>query len=183
MEDSGMSTVMVWTLSGVIGVISSLVASGVFLLAISKLRPKLFVSPKISKTKDDKGNTVYFVKVINRTRYPVIGVNVRMYLATPQNVSGGTAYKHRAIELRMPNVMELSPFDRKDKDAKYAVRFTVAEDLDALWSQDETARVRFQIYATHSLTGFGKAVDQFYYQKRTDLVDGEFKFGNSLEIV
>lgn len=179
-----MSNVTVWALSLVIGIIASLTASGLFLLAISRLRPKFDISPVISKAKDHEGKTAYYVKVVNRTRSPVIGVKVRMSIAVPQNAPGGTIhYNLKPLRLKTDEVMEVEGYNRKDKAALYAVRFTIDEDLDALWPEDGASWVRFQIYATHSLTGFGKAKEQEYHHKRTELVEKDFKFGDSLDTV
>jgi hypothetical protein len=178
-----MSDVTVLVLSGIIGIISSLAASGMFLFAISRFRPNLEISPVISKRIDDQGNTNYFVKVINRTRSPVINIKTHMSITSPRNVAGGTVYYLHPIKLRTSEMMELAAYDPNDQDAHYAVRFMILGDLDTAWSEAETSRVRFQIYATHSFTGFGKAFERFYYQKRTDLVEGDFKFGDSLEVV
>src|SRR5215207_9988793 len=118
-----MSNVMVWILSGIIGVLASLAASGLFLYCMSRLRPKLEISPVISRGINKAGEPSYYVKVINRTRYPVIGVQARMSIATPQNIAGGTVYHVEPIPLRTSEIMELARFSRKDEDAHYAVQF------------------------------------------------------------
>lgn len=170
-------------LGSVVGILSSLVASAMFLLAISTLKPTIDVSSAIAKRTDADGNTTYAVKIINRTRSPIASVRVRVYIASPRTVRGGRIYRLKPVELNQPEVMEIPGFDRNDKQARYARRFLFAEDLDAHWPRDDSSSVRFQIYAVHALTGFGKAVEQEYEDKDSQLVRGDFKYGNSLEII
>ena len=175
------TAVLVW--SGLIGIASSLAASAAFLIILSTWRPKLDISSVISKDKDPWGNVRYVFKVVNLTRRPVTNVKLRMTILTPESVQGGWVYRLEDLKLKVPQMMEIARFDRDDKDANYAVRFTILEDLDRIWTQEGASKLRLEVYATHSLTGFGKSFVKEYDQRSTALKEGGFKFGKSLEIV
>jgi hypothetical protein len=116
------SGVMVWVLSLVIGVISSLVAALVFLLAVSRWRPKIDISPTISKSARSDGAVVYNIKIINRTKRPIVGVQTRLTHATPRSVGKGPVYEHRSLKLKTSEVMWIPRFDANDADARYAIK-------------------------------------------------------------
>jgi len=73
--------------------------------------------------------------------------------------------------------------DKKDSEHRYAVRLTVLTDLDEAWKNEEVVHVRFEVYATDSLTGFGKVFEQKYYGKEATLKKGTFHRGDSFDIV
>jgi hypothetical protein len=176
------SSAMAWILSILIGVLSSLVASGLFLLCLSKLRPNVEIASEISKIVEPGAKPMYCVKVINRARYPLVNVTVRMWVASPRNVVGGQIFHLDSVKMRTPEIMEIRGFDRKDKEARYAMRFIILDDLDKLWADDETTRVRIQIYAIHAPTGFGGSFEQEYHRKRNALVEGDYEYGDSFKI-
>jgi hypothetical protein len=62
------------------------------------------------------------------------------------------------------------------------LRFAIDEDLETKWTHGDISHLRFQIYAMHSLSGFGRAFEQKYYQKRSSIEDGDFEFGNSFRV-
>ena len=137
---------MDYLLSIIVGVLSGLVASTVFLYFISRVRPKVNISNTIAKGQSSKGDTAYRIKVINMTRRSIINVKAQLHLVTLSVVPGGVIEKSKAIELRRSDPMEISRFDRKDTKAEYAFRFLTYEDLDSLWEDDKLSYLKFRIY-------------------------------------
>ena len=172
--------VLIW--SGVIGVVSSVIASTVFLLGVAR-RPKLDISYKIAKSTDAEGNRYYAAKIVNRTRSPLTDVRLRMSLLSPMPIEGGVVYDVKDLMLRTPDLLEIGAFDPRDLDASYAVRIALADDLDELWSQHYLQRVRFQVHATDSFTGYRKLFTQQYFVKELSLREGEFESGESLQVI
>ena len=159
-----------------------MVAALVFLFFISRLRPTIIISERIAKGQSSAGKTCFRIKIINKTQRPIIYIKAQLHLISPSVVPQGVILKSKNIQLRRSNPMEISGFDRKDKEAKYAFRFLTYENLDVIWENDTRSYLRFQIFAVDSLSGFGKVFTQDYHMKRNILTDGDFEFGDSLDI-
>lgn len=164
-----------------IGVLSSIVASLMFLLFLSRLRPKIVISPQIAKGEGLKREMVYRVKVINKTGRSIINIKAQLFLVKPSVRPGGITPTAKEIPIAKGEIMELSKFDLKDKDDNYAFRFRTYEDIKELWDNRQSF-LRFKIYGIDSLSGFGKVFTQDYHTKRNSIKEGDFESGNSLEI-
>lgn len=171
---------LVW--SGIIGILSSLAASALFLYFLSRIRPEMEISPEIAKITEPGGRIKYSVKVINRTDKHVINVRAVMTVRTPHNVHGGTIFINTYITLKTAEVLEIKRFNPTDTNADYAVRFVTFDDLDHIWVHNPMSVVEFHLYATHSLTGFGRVFTRQYHDKDNELKVGNFKYGNNLDI-
>jgi hypothetical protein len=81
--------------------------------------------------------------------------------------------------------MELPGLDKRDKEARYAIRFQTMESLEDLWLQlhgNETCYLRFNDRATDSLSGFSKVFEKTYRSLKA-VEEGQFEYGNSFTIV
>jgi len=169
-------------LSITIGVLSSLGASIIFLFFLTRIRPRLDISDQIAKTVTSNGETIYRIKIINKTRVPIMNIKAQLHIMTPTTVPSGIIYISQNIPLQRSELMELSKFDKKDKTASYAYRFRSYKSLDDLWGDDDHSYLRFRIQATHSVSGFSKVFRKDYFTKRNSVLDGEFDFGDSMKI-
>jgi len=170
-------------LSVITGILSSLVASIVWLYFFSRLRPNIAISPQIAKFSDSQGNIVYKIKIINKGHRPIVDVRVKLVVSTHTNVPGGTISVTKNIPLKVNEVMGIAEFNRKDGEALYAYRFVIYEDLETLWQNDRSTSLSFRLYAIDSLSGLGKYFYTEYRAKRTSIVGGDFEFGNSFKIL
>ncbi len=166
----------------IIGILSSLVASLMFLLFLTRVRPKIIISDRIAKGKSSTGETVYRIKIINKTHRSIINVKAQLHLMIPTVTPGGIIMKSKEIPLKRSEIMEISKFDLKDEMAGYAFRFLTYENIEDLWKDDTHSFLRFRIFATDSLSGFCKGFCKYYHTKRNSIKGGDFEFGNSLEI-
>ena len=172
-----------YLLAIIIGVLSSFVASFIFLLFLARIRPNIIISDKIAKNIDSiTGNVTYIIKLINKTHRPIINVKVQLKLISLTAMPGGIIEKNKRIPLRISEIMEISKFDLKDKNAEYAYRLTTAENIEELWEDDAHSFLRFKISATDSLSGLGKVFYKDYYVKKNSIEEGGFEFGNSFNI-
>lgn len=69
---------------------------------------------------------------------------------------------------------------RSDTNAEYAILFVCLSDLDVLWTSD--SMLEFRVMARHSFSGFSSVMKRRFYRAQSSIVEGAFKFGNSLEI-
>jgi len=169
-------------LSVIIGILSSVIASIIFLTFLTRVRPKIEISNQIAKGKSlTTGDIIYRIKVINKTRHSIINIKAQLHLVTPIVVPGGILLKTKEIPLKRSEVMCLEKFDPKDEQAKYAFRFVTYEDIEKSWSDDKRSFLRFRIVATDSISGFSKVFTKDYHTKSL-IKEGEFEYGASMEI-
>lgn len=171
-----------YILAIIIGVLSSAVASLIFLLFLNRIRPKIIISDQIARGKSTKGNIIYRIKVINKTSRSIMDIKATLHRVRTVVVPGGTIPKVKEIPLKRSEIMELPKFDPKDKEANYAYRFITYENIEEIWEHDTMEYLRFRIYARDSLSGFGKVFIKDYHTKRNSIKEGDFEVGNSLEI-
>jgi len=163
------------------GVIVGLVTSVIFLYALSRVRPRFQISERIAKRITPSGNTQYLVKILNRSRRSAIDIRARLHLMTPTMAPGGVVLRSKRLELSRGELFELPGFSRKDQEARYAFRFLTEEHLEDLW-EDESQYLRFRLFASDSLSGFGRVFVRDFHMKRVSVVEGDFEVGSSLEI-
>ena len=151
------------------GILSSIVASAMFMYFLFRLKPNLEISPYIAVQKTDNENSKYVFKIINRTRREVINVRIQLVLTTYRNVPDGKIAKNTDIPLTKSDVFRIAPFNKNDKNADYAYRISCTQDLNTLWNEDGEGYLRLRIIATDSLTNFSKVFIKEYYEKRITL--------------
>lgn len=170
---------MEYVLALIIGLSTGFVESLLFLIFLTKIKPKIAISSQIAKGKSTTGKTVYRIKVINKTNRDIVGIKARLHLFTPVKIRGGTIYKSKEILLKRKELLILEKFDEENKQAGYAYRFLTYENIESLWKNESF--LRFRIYAINSFSGFGKVFTKDYLTKM-EIKNGDFVYGDSLKI-
>jgi hypothetical protein len=164
-----------------IGVLSSIAASLIFLLSVSRVRPRIVISDKIARTVEADGKTAYIIKIINKSKRPAVNIRADLFLVTPKTIPGGMMLDSKEIPLRRTDPLAFYKYETKEEmkcaEGKYAFLFCTNTDLEAAWGNDSHTYLRFRIYCIDSLTGFGKLFTKIYYKPSIDIVNGEFQFG------
>ena len=159
----------------IVGVISGLLASLIFYTFLRALKPNIVISDKIAKSGDR-----FLIKIVNKANRDAIDIRAELLLMTPITVPGGIVWKRERLSLRPEYLMILPKYDKKDKDAKYAFRFSTEENLFEICNKPQQY-LSFKIIAKDEVSGFGKVFIQKYYTEK-DILEGSFEFGESLEI-
>jgi hypothetical protein len=164
-----------------IGVLSSLIASFLFLAFLFVLRPKLVISECIARTTHD-GAKVFIIKMVNRTWWKLYDIHAELAHVKFENATGGQNVYSQRLNLLKSHIWSINCLHswRTDVNAEYAVLFVCLDDLDTLWSSD--TMIEFRIMARHSFSGFSGIYRRRFYKPRSAIKDGSFKFGNSLDI-
>lgn len=161
------------------GVAASLSASFVFLWVLYTFKPKIEISPYIADQTVD-GHHRYAFKIINKTKSTVFDVKVQVLLIEPVQVHGGPVNSVKELKLLKDHFFEIGPFDLKDSDAHYALRFATDDDLAGLWSSN-TAFLRVNIVSRHAMSGFSK-VESYIFNTTGSIKEGKHEFGTSIEV-
>lgn len=167
----------------VLATLVGLITSGIFLFILSKFRPTIDISPIIAKGADTTdGRTIYRVKVINRTRCPIVDIKAQLHIFKNHQTATGEIWKSKPITLRRSDPIVIDKYYKSDRDANYAYRFVTYENLESIWNDDNVQFLRFRIYAKHSISGFGVFAFQDFRLKRNSIKAGEFSKGDTFEI-
>ncbi|HZG53101.1 MAG TPA: hypothetical protein VEZ40_13275 [Pyrinomonadaceae bacterium] len=167
----------------VLAVLVGIVSNGMFLILLSRLRPRLIISPYIARGKSTlDGRLIFRIKVINRSKYPVTNIRAQLHLMKPYQSIGGEVSKSKSIRLVRADPIVLDKFSKKDIDVNYAYRFVTYEDIDKLWGDDTIQFIRFRITCQHGLSGFGGYFFRDFRVKRKTIKEGDFYKGNTFEI-
>lgn len=171
-----------YILAIIIGILSSFLASIIFLLFLTRVRPNIVISDKIAKSISSKtNNTVYIIKVVNKTGRSIIDIKAELHLINLVIMPGGILKNTQKITLKNSELMEIAKIDLKDKEADLGdYRFITYEDIEEIW--DNNKFLRFKISAKDSLSGFSRVFTKNYHVKRNSIKEGKFEVGNSLEI-
>ena len=145
-------------------------------------KPKIIISDQIAKRIGDDGKAIYHIKVVNLRKKFVVNVMPYLDLAHSENGPGGTILRLKALNVDARKIPFIDPYDHRDTDSKYAVRFEIHENLDEVWQNDTTQFLRLLIFCVDEFSGSGKFFEKKYYQ-RSCIVSGKFKTGKSVEVI
>lgn len=187
----------------VVGVLSSLLASILFLLTINRMKPVIQISDQIVRLPDHiaarrdfyRDGPIYQIKTLNNTwRSSVVMVKAELELFRQEAVPGGVSIASKKIPLRRDEAMEIPGRKRNDKNAEYATIWFIdaahvphgSHDLCECWreaSDKATTSLRFTIYAIHPVSGFGSTATKEYPHMDTCVIEGQYEHGSSVRIV
>jgi len=167
-------------ISLVIGILSGLLASYLFLFYyLGRKKPEILISDHISKV-DFKGEVNYFFKFVNKTDSEIFDVRVEATFFKPVGDVNGTNLQGTDIELKDSFFMYIPMNTKEDQHNLHCMRLRTIEDLEGKWT-DDSSKIRLTIIARHALSGFNKVFYKEYNSKRC-ISEKQFISGDSLEI-
>ena len=176
---------MEMTLSIIIGVISSVVASFIFLIAIRLLKPKIKIAPNITKSRANSGKIIYVIKIMNRSRRSIINVQAKLQLIYTSHVSGGPVVTSKDLTLKRNEIFQIQAYGKskeKKEKADYGFRFITYDNIEQLIkSKPKEYKIRLSIICNDELTGLGKVFTKVF--EPDDIVEGRFKQGDTFKII
>ncbi|MDD5150088.1 MAG: hypothetical protein PHC28_06335 [Flavobacterium sp.] len=167
-------------ISLVLGIISGLIASYMFLmLYLKKKRPVIEISNYISKI-EYGGETNYLFKFINKTDSEIFDVRMEPTFYKPVGDFNGRNLIGKDITLK-DNFSAYIPCDNeKDTHNLHAMRIRTTDDLEKDWT-DESSFIRLTIIAKHSLSGLNKVFVKDFLSKDCITIK-KFLSGNDLKV-
>ena len=165
----------------IIGIVSGLVSAAMFHCILRRSAPKIIISDKIEK-REVGGKVEYHIKVVNLKMRFVVNIKPYLVLVHSKNGPNGPILRTTQLHVYEEDLPYIDPFNTKDTDSKYAVRFRITENLERDWQNKESQHLEIRIYCTDEFSGSGKLFVQSYYSP-VCIVAGSFKTGKSVEIV
>ena len=164
-------------------VLTSFSASLLFFLMMALFRPRMKLSTQIaSHWQQQLKQTVFQVKLYNRSWIPAIDIKVEAILVDRQHHNHGILLHTTELKFVRCEISKLNGFRSGDKEAKYAWRMTVLDDLSAMWTSP-TQYLELTVKARHPWSGFPRWFINKYYLDTNPIVPGRFKTGKSMDIV
>lgn len=168
------------------GVLSGLIAAGVFFLILRIFKPKIVISDKIVKqTITTGGNTeiLYKFKIINKTRSNIENVSIDLFLMEDFFNGSAKNYRTKRLELAQPEFKFLTGTLEKNKEIhNNCVQMTIREPLEELWNGSREW-LHVQIDSTHSKSGRRKVHVKTYKDPTSCIVSGKFDSGENFTIL
>lgn len=188
---------LIWANPFYKGMATSLMAAVLlaFLIFIS-LRPRVVIAPKIAKRKDKEDKTFYSFKFINTSIFAAFDVHIEAYVCYEINAvdnGRGVNVTTKKVKLRRSNWIYLRRWDFVTKNTFYAPHCViistdkndVANDSFVKDIQNEINSnanyLEFRVTLKHSFSNLSSTYRQRYSTVKC-IKEGEFEFGNSLEI-
>lgn len=162
------------------GIISGLIASGLFFYFISTLRPKLTISKEICRS-EDKDGVFYGFKILNNSNFHVLDLRIEIILMSPFNSNGGVNNSMTWINLRKDHILLFPRFRKKDDRADYALIVATRDNLENIWNQEAEYLV-IKVHGRQSFSGMSRSFEQKYYTKKSCIKPGIFNFGKTFDI-
>lgn len=167
----------------VLGALSGLISSVVWILALSRITPKLIISSEIAEDPNASPDSPIFrIKVVNKSRRAAVDLRFQVDLMTPIRVKGGNINRRKPLECG--NAPLVFPrYDRSNKEHDNAYRLRINSDIQKLLKDQPNSSIRLQIFARHEVSGMGKVFEQRYYHPNSEIVIGSFVRGQDLTLV
>ena len=161
---------------------NSIVSSFVWVyVLIFFFRPRVVISKNISKV-FKKGKYTYQIKVINRGRRDLFDLKMEAFIMTPRKIEGSTIFTRKKLITIPEENSRLSRYKPKDEGASHAFRFTIDEELDQIWTNNENKFLTLRFYSTDGFSGMRNFQEIEFHDKKLAIIEGDFKTGSSLDI-
>ncbi|WP_154648034.1 hypothetical protein [Pedobacter arcticus] len=173
-----------------LNIFCSVIASFIFLfLVLYLLRPKISISTYICKqvnTFDDSTANTYVFKIINESYFSAFDVQLELFKLEQYRVTAkGINNRIKPIAMQTNEIKHIPNYISSKKCNKrsfapHAIMFRTNEVLEEIL-KNEKETLQLQITLRHGLTGLSRVYHKDYITI-DDIKEGQFKFGNSIDI-
>lgn len=158
----------------VIGIVSGLISSLVYFIAMRRVKPKLVVAESMTYSSDDN---LYSVKVVNKTKVALTNVFYSLQLHSRES-RGVVNIEH--IKPAKDILHHFEKYSKDDLDESYAIRITFTDEQKL--KLNTNSYLVFTIYATHSISG-RTVYSQLKYSKSKVVINGFYETGLSTKVL
>ena len=153
------------------------IGGGIFHLLISHLKPNLNIAPEIAKGTNSEGDTIYRIKVINRSDRDV--TDIRAELHSYKKKKGVLVTK--LIEMKRSDPIVIPGMSGNAEEFISSFRFITYEDLESI-ADTEIKGFRFRVFARDSHSGFGELSTMYFPLSSNPIVAGNYDGGETFAI-
>lgn len=178
-------------------IITGLFSSGLFLLILALLKPRVVICDKIAHSYDEsqplETQNSYLFKIINKSLFfRIYDIQVRVWNTEIIPSKNAENFHFKTIPLVKDFQWVINRLyvghlfqnlilgeKRLEKRTDYAAQFLTYTDIHHLINKKNF--ITIEVIAKHSLTGFTRVIKKTYKHKN-DIVKGEFFSGNSCKV-
>lgn len=175
--------VITWVVGLVTGLLSGIAASVLFAMMSRWFKPKIVIADKIAKTYQGQ-TSVYKVKFVNLSRHYAKNVHIIAQLIECQNPDSetGVIVQTKPLKFVRTDFSFVEPFDRKDKEERYAVRLVFQNNIEEVWKDPIHHSLEILIYCENEMNGAGKVFKRIYRTPKS-IIEGTYETGKSTKII
>lgn len=167
----------------VVGVLSSVVASFVWLFALRRVRPHIDISPVIVEDPPSEGSPRCFrIKIINRSRRALVDLAFELAVMRPTRTRGGVVQMRKVVRVAGPPPL-IIPGRRNDGGDHNVYRIRVNADIRGVLEQDEHRFIRLRVFGRDELSGIGRVAEREYHEPGAEITVGKYAKGQAFDVV
>lgn len=166
----------------VTGVLSGLCASLLFHLLLKHTTPKLEIAREIERRFiEGSAKPEFRIKIVNKRKRYATDFSLFLSLVHEENGPDGIIVRMRQLDICEDQIPYIEPYERKDKNGKYAVRVQIPINLDEEWLDDRIERRELTMFCRDAFSGSGKFFTRNYYSK-ADIITGRYNTGKRIDV-
>lgn len=165
------------TISITTGLMTGVVCYYLILHNNMKSKANIIISKHIARTE----SLTYKIKIVNRAKYAVTNLKAELVVVKNYKVPSGLETNIKILSLENSEIFML---DRRKKDfnePSNTFKFVIKENLEQIVNNPEYDYIRFRLLVVDTFTSMNKVYESRYYLNA--IKEGEFKYGDSIEIV
>lgn len=167
-------------LGGLIGVVSSVVASTIWLVTIRAVRPRVDISSVIAEEGEGEDRK-WRIKIINRARRAALDIEFELVAVRPASAMNGAVNFTRSCRVgRAPIILPGVSQRRRDDDNCYRLR--IHDNPREMLAGDDGRFLRLRLFARDEVSGIGRVFESRYTYEATQVVRGRFARGQVFDV-
>ncbi|MEP5829723.1 MAG: hypothetical protein ABJ300_05610, partial [Maribacter dokdonensis] len=160
------------------GILSGIIASSLFFLALRVFKPKIIISDKIvrQQTTNEEGDQiiVYWFKFINMTKADIENVSIDLFIMEDYFNGSAKNYNTKRLNIAQPEFKFLTGKKSRSKETyNNCVQMMIKEPLEEKWN-GKKEWLHVQIDSKHSQSGRRKVHVKKYQDPTSSIVSGKF---------
>ena len=165
-----------------LGIIGGLASSSLFLIILSKFRPKLAIS-EVMSVGEYEGSKLYSFKVLNKGSRRAINIKVELYIIGHRVVKGakGRGKKYYQVSLLKDQFIRLEPLTKESGEFS-SFEFSTDVNLEEEWRSKEESYLLCIVTAQDDLTSFNKTFEIRYESIKESFKEGRFGYGEDMTV-
>ncbi|WP_291870581.1 hypothetical protein [Maribacter sp.] len=169
------------------GILSGIIASGLFFLTLRVFKPKIQIASKIVKqqTTNDLGEPeiIYWFKFINMTKADIENVSIDLFLMEDFFNGSAKNYNTKRLKIAQPEFKFLTGKGKRSTETyNNCVQMKILEPLEEMWN-GKKEWLHLQIDSTHSQSGRRKVHVKKYQDPSSAISNGKFDSGENFNIL
>ena len=170
-----------------VGVVSGIIASGLFFLVLRIFKPRIRIAKEIVKQIINKENGEieihYWFKFINMTKADIENISIDLFLMEDYFNGSAKNYETKRLKIARSEIKFLVGLNKRSKDTfNNCVQMKILEPLEEKWN-GKKEWMQLHIDSKHSQSGRRKVQVMKFQDPERTIVVGKFDSGENFKIL